>query len=60
VAERAFPVIYAEDVERSVRFYEELGFAEHFRLPPDGEAAYVGLRRGDWELAVVTHSLRSS
>jgi catechol 2,3-dioxygenase-like lactoylglutathione lyase family enzyme len=54
VAERAFPVIYAEDVERSVRFYEELGFEEHFRLPSDGEPGYVGLRPGDWELAIAT------
>jgi lactoylglutathione lyase len=54
VPERAFPVIYAEDVERSVRFYEELGFEEHFRLPAHGEPGYVGLRRGDWELGVVT------
>jgi lactoylglutathione lyase len=38
----------------SLRFYEELGFEEHFRLPSDGEPGYVGLRRGDWELAVVT------
>jgi lactoylglutathione lyase len=52
--ERAFPVIYADDVERSARFYAELGFEEHFRLPSDGEPGYVGLRRGGWELAVVT------
>ena len=36
-----------------MRFFEELGFEEHFRLPSDGEPGYVGLRRGDWELAVV-------
>lgn len=51
---RAFPVIYAVDVERSVSFYARLGFQEHFRLPPEGEPGYVGLRRGDAELAVVT------
>jgi lactoylglutathione lyase len=51
---RAFPVIYAQDVERSVRFYNALGFREHVRLPPDGEVGYVGLRRGAAELAVVT------
>jgi lactoylglutathione lyase len=53
--ERAFPVIYARDVERSVRFYQQfLGFEPHFRLPAEGEAGYVGLRRGSYELAVVT------
>jgi lactoylglutathione lyase len=52
--ERAFPVIYARDVERSVRFYQLLGFEPHFRLPAEGEAGYVGLRRGSHELAIVT------
>jgi lactoylglutathione lyase len=52
--ERAFPVIYASDVERSARFYQRLGFEVHFRLPPEGDAGYVGLRRGGYELAVTT------
>jgi len=57
--DRAFPVVYAQDVERSVAFYERLGFAAHSRLPPEGDAGYVGLRRGGYELAVVTvHSPR--
>jgi len=46
-------VIYARDVLSSARFYESLGFAEHFRLPVE-EPGYVGLRRGGAELAVVT------
>jgi lactoylglutathione lyase len=50
----AFPVIYAHDVGRSVRFYEALGFETHYRLPPEGEPGYVGLRRGDSFLGVVT------
>ena len=52
--QRAFPVVYARDVERSVGFYQRLGFAAHFRLPPQGEAGYVGLHRGSHELAVTT------
>jgi lactoylglutathione lyase len=52
--ERAFPVVYARDVERSARFYQRLGFQTHFRLPPQGDAGYVGLRRGSYELAVTT------
>ena len=51
---RAFPVIYAEDVALSVRFYEALGYEEHVRMPQDGEPGYVGLRRDESELAVVT------
>jgi lactoylglutathione lyase len=52
--QRAFPVVYARDVERSARFYQHLGFEVHFRLPPEGDAGYVGLRRGSHELAVTT------
>jgi lactoylglutathione lyase len=54
VATWAFPVIYSRDVERASAFYAgRLGFEEQMRLPPDGPAAYVGLRRGDSELAIV-------
>jgi lactoylglutathione lyase len=52
---RAFPVLYAKDVEGVAAFYVRLGFREHFRLPaPDGSAGYVGLRRDASELAVTT------
>lgn len=54
VTGRAFPVLYAVDVDRCVRFYLRLGFLEHFRLPADGAAGYVGLSRGAAELAVTT------
>lgn len=54
MSRRAFPVIYSEDVERSVAFYvEQLGYEERFRMPEEGEAGYVGMSRGDAELAVV-------
>jgi lactoylglutathione lyase len=51
---RAFPIVYASDVERAARFWELLGFRRHVQLPADGEPGYVGLRRGDpgAELAV--------
>jgi hypothetical protein len=52
--QRAFPVVYAHDVERWARFYQRLGFQAHFRLPPEGDTGYVGLRRGTHELAVTT------
>jgi len=54
VSGRAFPVVYARDVDRVVGFYQQLGFEEQFRLPAEGEAGYVGLRRGAAELAVAT------
>jgi len=53
VADRCFPIVYARHVEASARFYERLGFERHYQLPADGEAGYVGMRRGDYELAVV-------
>jgi hypothetical protein len=31
-----------------------LGFKRHFQLPNDGEPGYVGLRRGSYELAIVS------
>lgn len=55
VALRAFPVIYAGDVERVAAFYVRLGFEEFFRMPDQrGGTGYVGLRRGGAELAVTT------
>lgn len=41
---RAFPVVYASDVERAARFWELLGFRRHFQLPAEGAPGYVGLR----------------
>jgi lactoylglutathione lyase len=52
---RAFPVLYAKDVEGLAAFYVRLGFEEHSRLAhQDGGAGFVGLRRGSSEMAVVT------
>jgi lactoylglutathione lyase len=53
---RAFPVLYAKDVERVAGFYAALGFEEHVRLPgADGRAGFIGMRRdGGAELAVTT------
>jgi lactoylglutathione lyase len=52
---RAFPVLYAADVETVAAFYVTLGFEEHFRMAePDGRAGYVGLRRDAAELAVTS------
>jgi lactoylglutathione lyase len=54
---RAFPVLYARDVEAVAQFYVRLGFEEQFRLPDDdGLAGYIGLRRDGHELAVTTEN----
>jgi len=52
---RAFPVLYAKDVEAVAQFYVRLGFEERVRLPgQDGSPGYIGLRRDQAELAVTT------
>ena len=50
---RAFPVIYAHEVQPMVEFYEELGFSISLRIPEQGEAGYVTMVRDEAELAVV-------
>jgi lactoylglutathione lyase len=55
VSLRAFPVLYATDVETVAAFYAALGFEERVRMPgPDGRAGYLGLQRDAAELAVTT------
>jgi lactoylglutathione lyase len=52
---RCFPIAYVVDVERSARFYRELlGFEEHFRMPAEGPAGYVGLHLGEAQFGVVS------
>ena len=54
---RAFPVLYARDVERVATFYVRLGFEERFRLPDDtGAAGFISLRRGSADLGVTTEA----
>ncbi len=55
MALRAFPVIYANDVEAVAAFYASLGFEEQFRMPgADGATGFISLRRDAAELAVTT------
>jgi lactoylglutathione lyase len=54
---RAFPVVYASDVERAARFWELLGFSRHFQLPAEGEPGYVGLRSDASEAEVAVTSV---
>lgn len=54
---RAFPVIYATDVERAAQFWELLGFRRHFQLPAEGDPGYVGLRSDESAAEIaVTHA----
>ena len=50
---RAFPVVYAHEVQPMVEFYEELGFSISLRVPEQGEAGYVTMVRDEAEMAIV-------
>ena len=52
-------MVYAADVAASAGFWERLGFQRFYQLPADGVPGYVGLRRGDSELAVVAQDWAS-
>lgn len=55
MALRAFPVIYARDVEAVAAFYCRLGFDEGFRMAAeDGSAGFIRLERDGVELGVTT------
>lgn len=57
MALRAFPVLYAQDVELVAGFYARLGFEEHFRLAGDtGDAGFIALRREAAELGVTAEA----
>jgi lactoylglutathione lyase len=45
--------VIAEQVVTTSLFYEALGFDRHIQFPTEGEPGYVGLRRGESEVAVV-------
>ncbi len=50
---RAFPILYARDVEAVAGFYQRFGFEVTFRLDgPDGTAGYVSMQRDEAGLAV--------
>jgi lactoylglutathione lyase len=52
-----FPILSTTDLPRALRFYRDLlGCAQTYRFPPDGEAAYVGLRLGGRDLGISAES----
>jgi lactoylglutathione lyase len=43
----AFPIIHTADLRAALAFWADgLGFAETFRVPPEGDATFVTLERG--------------
>ncbi|RZU01341.1 lactoylglutathione lyase [Kribbella rubisoli] len=49
---KAFPVLYVQDVRRSVEFYTLLGYESTYQFPLEGTPHYVGLERGDSSLGL--------
>jgi lactoylglutathione lyase len=51
-----FPILYARDLPRLIRFYREvLGMSEAFRYPPEGDPAFVTLKHGSAEIGLGTY-----
>jgi uncharacterized glyoxalase superfamily protein PhnB len=49
----AFPIITVADLPAAIRFYrDQLGFAEFYRFPEEGEPVFVTLRLGTSELGI--------
>jgi lactoylglutathione lyase len=48
-----FPILYADDLPRTLDFYRDLvGFSETFRFPDEGEPEFVALELDGSELAI--------
>jgi lactoylglutathione lyase len=52
MTDRAFPIISVEDLPATRRFYEQLGFAQTYQFPPDGEPGFVTMERGDSSIGI--------
>ena len=50
--ERAFPIITVRDLPAARAFYEQLGFAQIYHFPPDGEPGFVSMQRGHWSIGI--------
>ncbi|HWM09494.1 MAG TPA: VOC family protein [Solirubrobacteraceae bacterium] len=54
---RSFPIVYVRDIPKALEFYGELlGYEEQSRVPAEGDAMFVGLRRDASELGLVHES----
>ena len=53
-----FPILYARDLPRLIRFYRDgLGMTESFRYPAEGEPAFVTLTWGSTSLGLGTYDV---
>jgi lactoylglutathione lyase len=47
VSHGAFPIISVRDLPATRSFYEELGFSQTYRFPPEDEPLFVTMARGN-------------
>ena len=52
MSERAFPIIYVDDVPAAGAFYESLGFSQTYQFPAEGEPDYVTMSRADSSIGI--------
>jgi lactoylglutathione lyase len=52
MSDGAFPIITVHDLPAARRFYEELGFAQTYQFPPEGEPGFVTMARGTSSIGI--------
>lgn len=52
MSDRAFPIISVRDLTATRAFYEELGFSQTYQFPPEGEAGFVTMQRGNSSIGI--------
>lgn len=52
MSDRAFPIISVRDLPATRTFYEELGFTQTYQFPPEGEAGFVTMERGNSSIGI--------
>lgn len=45
MSDEAFPILTVRDLDATRRFYEQLGFAQAYQFPAEGEPAFVTMER---------------
>lgn len=52
MSDTAFPIVSVRDLPAAQKFYERLGFVPTYRFPPDGDATFVTMGRGDASIGI--------
>ena len=52
MTDRAFPIISVRDLEATRSFYQDLGFAQTFQFPPEGEPGFVTMERAGASIGI--------